>query len=102
MADHLEKERRRFPRVTVPSTPGSTGGLIPASLQEHSGEPLAQSVVRDGNMKTAAALREPVLRLVRVAGLGLAVWGGVTFVAVRVVLIGAAWATGRSGDAVTT
>jgi hypothetical protein len=101
MADHLGEERRRFPRVTVPSASRSTASLVPPPLEASPSDgSLARISAPDAGK--AGASRDPMLRLVGLAGLGLALWGGVTFVAVRLAIGSAAWGMGRSGDAVTT
>jgi hypothetical protein len=102
MADHLGQERRRYPRVTVPSAAQSMAALIPLLQEEERSTSATQLAVPESNVKAAVALSQPMLRLVAQAGLSLAVWGGATFVAVRLAMIGASWVTGRSGDALTT
>lgn len=100
MADHQGQERRRFPRVTVPAASGSTAALIPPPPEsEPSREPVTRSALL---LRKVSGPRDPMLRLVGLAGLGLALWGGVTFVAVRLAIGSAAWGMDRSGDAVTT
>jgi hypothetical protein len=103
MADHLlGTERRRYPRVKLLPGPGSTADLIPLSQAgEHSNGAIARTADLDSRVTTVGLPGESMLRAAAMAGLGLAVCGGATFVAVRLVMVGAAWATGRSGDAVT-
>jgi hypothetical protein len=105
MTDHLPgTERRRYPRVKVlPGPPGPTAGLVALSHErEHSNGAIPRTADLDARVTTAGLPGESMLRATAMAGLGLAVCGGATFVAVRLVMVGAAWATGRSGDAVAT
>ena len=103
MADHLGKERRRHPRVKLFAARGSAATLTPVALEgAHASASLLPALDHDVRVKTSGLPGKPMLKGVALAGLGLAVWGGAAFVAFRLVMIGAAWATGRSGDAVTT
>ena len=95
MVLHPGNERRRFPRVTLPSP---SNRVACAAMVRPRLSPLEQAMSALGGLR---GLFDRPIVISGLAGLGLAVCGGVTFVAVRRAINGAP-PTPRSGDALAT
>ena len=106
MAEYLGRERRRYARVTV-TRPATARPLQPATLTLAlaTAVPAGPALRRRAPSlpaRAAALTARGAAALSRPMRLGLALCGGVTFVAVRLAIVCVRAAASRSQDAVST